>query len=85
MTLKLKFMMRKIFSGKMSKICSCFYTFLRLTELEKIDLKYKRTILEAATVHKAVTAEQTAQHYFIPTEEKVSELFLNTMIVYLAS
>ncbi|KAM3183001.1 putative pre-mRNA-splicing factor ATP-dependent RNA helicase mog-4 [Hymenolepis weldensis] len=41
-----------------------------LTELEKIDLKYKRTILEAATVHKAVTAEQTAQHYFIPTEEK---------------
>ncbi|EUB62072.1 putative pre-mRNA-splicing factor ATP-dependent RNA helicase mog-4 [Echinococcus granulosus] len=48
----------------------CFFKSCRLTELERTELKYKRTILEAANAHKVVTAEQNAQHYFIPTENK---------------
>ncbi|KAM7535766.1 hypothetical protein Aperf_G00000095043 [Anoplocephala perfoliata] len=47
-----------------------FFGEEELTELEKTELRYKRTILEAANAHKVVTAEQSAQHYFIPTEEK---------------
>ncbi|VDM22365.1 unnamed protein product, partial [Hydatigera taeniaeformis] len=47
-----------------------FFGEEELTERERTELKYKRTILEAANAHKVVTAEQNAQHYFIPTENK---------------
>uniref|UniRef100_A0A5K3EGY2 RNA helicase n=2 Tax=Mesocestoides corti TaxID=53468 RepID=A0A5K3EGY2_MESCO len=47
-----------------------FFTEEELTEIERTELYYKRTILEAANAHKLITAEQKAQHYYIPTENK---------------
>ncbi|VDN16931.1 unnamed protein product, partial [Dibothriocephalus latus] len=41
-----------------------------LTEYEKAELEYKRTIMGVVTAHKDVTTEQTIPHYFIPTETK---------------
>ncbi|VDM02870.1 unnamed protein product [Schistocephalus solidus] len=41
-----------------------------LTEYEKAELEYKRTIMEVVTAHKDVTTEQMMPHYFIPTETK---------------
>uniref|UniRef100_A0A0X3PV56 RNA helicase n=3 Tax=Schistocephalus solidus TaxID=70667 RepID=A0A0X3PV56_SCHSO len=47
-----------------------FFGEEELTEYEKAELEYKRTIMEVVTAHKDVTTEQMMPHYFIPTETK---------------
>lgn len=64
--------MKLYFLMRMSKLC--YLEECRLTEREKTELDYKKTLLNIAKSHQQAEQLENVTRYYIPTEEKVISL-----------